>query len=103
MGAVIYLLSANAVLHVISFIVLNNRKDPSRFGVIAFAFINVTIALFLLQNLSWANWLALIFPAIGFTGLFLTIKSSKSPRIVDYSILAIDTAIIILMVNKLFF
>jgi hypothetical protein len=103
MQIVIYLLFANSVMHIISFIALSRQKAPNRMGVLAFAIINAAVGTLLVQDFSWARWLALIFPAIGFTGLSITIKKSLSPKIVDYTILVLDAAIIILVARKLLF
>jgi hypothetical protein len=103
MQIVIYLLFANSVMHIVSFIALSRQKASNRMGVLAFAIINAAVGILLIQDFSWARWLALIFPAIGFTGLCITIKKSLSPKIVDYTILGLDAAIIISMVRALFF
>jgi hypothetical protein len=77
MQAVIYLLFANAVMHIISLVALKEQKAPNRMGVLVFAIINAAICILLMQGFAWAKWPALIFPAIGFTGLSLTINWRK--------------------------
>ena len=93
---IVTLLLANAVAHIISYLQLKKVNAPHATGVLAFVFINMTLALLLWQDLDWTKWLALAFPAIGGFGL-LTTTILKSGTWVDYVILVLDIAIVALV------
>ena len=99
---IIALFVVNAVAHIISFQRLRKIKAPNATGTLAFVFINFMIAFLLWQGLVWSKWLALIFPVVGGLGLLVTtILKSKGTRI-DYVILALDIAIVELVLNHYF-
>lgn len=102
MQGIIYLLFANALFHLISFMILLKQKSPDKMGVFAFILINAGIGVLLLMGLIWAKWLALIFPVIGFTGLASTIKKSSVPKLINYAILILDASIVVLVISILF-
>jgi len=91
---IIALLLANAIAHIISFQKLRKVKAPNAMGVLAFAFINLIIALLLWQELGWAKWLALAFPAIGGLGLCTTTIFKGKGTWIDYIILILDIAVL---------
>ena len=97
---IIYALIANAAAHVISFIRLNQVKAPSRMGVLAFVFINAAIALLFWQNISWAKWPALVFPAIGGLGLLLSTIIRGKGTLIDYIIFLLDVVIVFLVLKN---
>lgn len=93
----IYLLIANAVAHIVSFVKLNQVKAPNAMGVLAFVFINAGIAALLWQGFAWAKWLALAFPFIGGLGLLFTTILKKKGTWIDYIILVLDIFIVALV------
>jgi len=94
MTIIISLLVANAIAHIISFLPLNKVKSPDRYGVLAFVFINAIIAILLWEGISWAKWLALVFPAVGGIGLFITTLAKGNGTWIDYIILVLDILLI---------
>lgn len=103
MQYVIYLLFANAALHVISLAILQAKQGGNRSGTFLFAVINGVLGFALFRSMSWALWPALILPAIGFLGLSITYASSGGSKLVNLLILAVDAAIVGLMVKYMFF
>lgn len=93
----IYLLIANAVAHIVSFVKLNPVKAPNAMGVLVFVFINAGIAALLWQGFTWAKWLALAFPLIGGLGLLFTTILKKKGTWIDYIILVLDIFIVALV------
>lgn len=100
---IIYLLIANAIAHIISFVKLKKTNAPNAMGVLAFAFINAMIAFSLWQGFTWVKWLALAFPLIGGLGLLLTTILKKKGTWIDYIILTLDILIVTLMLKNLIF
>lgn len=98
----IYLLIANAIAHIISYLRLQKSKAPNTTGVLVFVFINAIIALLLWQGFSLAKWVALIFPLIGGFGLLTTTILKGKGTWIDYVILILDIVIIILSCSRLF-
>lgn len=99
---IIALFLANAIAHIISYNNLRKTKSPNANGVLVFVFINALLALLLWQKLSWAKWLALIFPAIGGLGLITTTISKGKGTWIDYVILILDIAIVGLILKHYF-
>lgn len=99
---IITCLVLNAIMHVVSFYYLNKQQENSRWGVFAFVLINIIIALLLQMNISWAIYLAIVFPVIGGIGLMATLKASKAPLWVDLSILGLDLTLIMCSLYLLF-
>ena len=100
---IIALFIANVLAHIISFLRLRKVKAPNATGVLAFVFINATIVLLFWQGLTWAKWLALIFPTVGGLALlFGNILKGKETWI-DYLILALDIVIVGLVLNYYIF
>ncbi len=94
---IVALFLVNAVAHIISYLKLRKTKAPNSLGVLVFVFINGAIAGLLWQEIAWATWPAIIFPAIGGLGLlFTTILKGKAIWI-DYLILVLDITIISLL------
>jgi len=99
MNTIIALLLVNAVAHIISFQKLKRTKAPNAMGVLVFVFINALIAILLWQGLSWAKWLALIFPAVGGLALFIGTILKGNGAWIDYVILTLDILILALILN----
>lgn len=91
--ATIFLL-ANAVLHLVSFNILNKRGDANKRPVLIFALINALLAIFMSKGQSWAYFPALIFPMVGLLGLAFQMKNGADKSWVNLSILGLDVAII---------
>lgn len=100
---IIYLLIANAIAHIISFVKLKKINAPNTMGVLLFVFINAAIAVLLLLGFAWAKWLALAFPLIGGLGLLLTTILKKKGTWIDYIILMLDIFIVTLILKNLIF
>lgn len=97
----IYLLIANAIAHIISFVKLNKIKAPNAMGVLLFVFINAIIAFLLWQGFAWVKWLALAFPLLGSLGLLFTTILKKKGTWIDYIILMLDIFIVSLVLMNL--
>jgi len=97
---IVYLLLANAIAHIISYVKLKQVKAPNTVGVLAFVFINALIAFLLWQGNNWAKWLVLIFPLIGGLGLLVTTILKNKGTWIDYIILILDALIIFLILKN---
>lgn len=93
---IVIALIANTITHIVSYIQLSKVKAPNAMGVLAFVFINAIIALLIWQGFAWSKWLAVIFPLIGGTALFITSIAKGNGQWVDYVIFALDMAIVAL-------
>jgi len=102
MFTIIGLLIANAIAHIISFVRLNKINSPDKNGVLAFVFINAIVAVLLWQGIDWAKYLALIFPLLGGLGLLFTNILKGKGTWIDYLILALDVALVVLIINYIF-
>ena len=99
---IIVLFIANAIAHIISYQRLRQAKAPNAIGVLAFVFIYAIIAVLLWQDLNWSKWLAIIFSAVGSLGLLTTTILKGKGTWIDYVILALDIAIVGLVVKQYF-
>lgn len=90
----------NTLAHLVAFKQLSKAKDPSKIGVLIFAFINTSLALLFSYRIEWAKWPALIFPLLGGSLLvFTTILKGKGTWI-EYVLLLLDIGIIITVLTK---
>jgi hypothetical protein len=94
MTILIILFVINAVAHIISYRKLKATNAPNTLGVLGFIFINIVLALLFWQDVSWAKWLGLIFPAIGGLGLFFSTLIKGRGTWIDCFILILDILII---------
>jgi len=93
---------ANAIAHLASYQKLKSAKDPNAIGVLVFMFINAVLAELVRRDLSWSYWPALLVPAIGGLGLLLTTIVKGKAGWIDYLILVLDIALIILVFTTYF-
>lgn len=102
MNLLIGLAIANAIAHIVSGKQLQAAGSPDAKGVFAFTAINVVIALTLILSPYVGLWLALIFPAIGLAGLLITKVLKGQGVAIDYVILVLDVAMIVIALGRLF-
>lgn len=94
-GVIVVALLLNALAHVVSFRQLQANESPNARGVGAFVAINTAIAVLLILGQDWAKWLALIFPAVGGTALFVRTISKGSGKAIDWVILVLDLILVV--------
>ena len=96
------LLFLNAIAHIIAFLKLNREQSPNRWGVLAFVFIDAILGVMLFTGPDWAQYLAIIFPALGGIALMTQIMRGEPADWIDYSIIALDVLVVGVMAVVLF-